>query len=157
MRRFFLSAFLSSFHYFKRPLNSLRQLFQIIFIGYPKVSEILMGRLAPKSRKHRQTISKAAKHIYQRLSVCDVMPYLLQKGVINTFDMQEVKATAATCEAAIELLLLLPNRSRQWYCLLIEALVESNQCELAQLIDKKMTEGNKVWSIKGIHSFCNMC
>ena len=113
------------------------------FTGYPKVAEILLGRLLPKSKKHRQAISKAAKHIYQRLNSYDVTPYLLKKEVINRLDVEEIKAKEARCEAALELLLqLLPNRSRQWYCFFIEALVESGQSELAELIDKEMAQGN---------------
>lgn len=142
----------------KNTIKANRQIFQVITAmddtpdkytsllnackegGYPKVAEILLGRLVPKNKKHRQAISKAAKHIYQRLSVCDVTPYLLNKGVINRLDVEEVKASEARCEAALELLLLLPNRSRQWFGSFIEALMESNQCDLAELIDKKMTK-----------------
>ena len=66
--------------------------------------------------------------------------------MINRLDVEEVKASEARCEAALELLLLLPNRSRQWFGSFIEALVESNQSELAELVDKKMAKGKFIYT-----------
>ena len=90
----------------------------------------------------RQNIHRAFKDIYQNLIPKEVMPHLLSRGVISEDDYEEVMATqknSSTGSAAIDLLMILPNRNRHWYFYFIEALVSSSHEHLAKTIDKDFT------------------
>ena len=102
--------------------------------------KILKGRLIPVNDKHRKTINQCAPHIFERLSTHEILPYLIQGHVINRIDTEEIQSLEKANGrgfAAIDLLFILPNRSREWFPRFLKALKESNQTELADIIDRE--------------------
>ena len=96
----------------------------------------------PVGSDHRQAIHRALKDIYQNLIPKEVLSHLLSTGVISWDDYEEVMATqknSSTGAAAIDLLMILPNRHRDWYKLFIEALVSCSHEHLAKTIDEDLT------------------
>ena len=113
---------------------------------------ILKGHLIPVNDKHRKKIKKSARHIYERLSTNDIVPFLLAAGVINYQDTDEIRAVERTQgrgNAVIDLLLMLPNRSRDWFPAFIKALIESGQTELAEIIDMEVSKSKEFDSSNG--------
>ena len=115
--------------------------------GYPKVVRMLEGGLVPVpgGSRYRDTIRICAKHMFQQLNTTDVLPYLLSKGVINENDREEIQRTEwteSTGIAALELLALLPNRSKQWIKHFVDSLTESGHEDLAKLTMQHVTEAH---------------
>ena len=105
---------------------------------YPKIVQLLQGILIPVHDEHRKQLRNCAKDFYNRLSVDDILPYLLTKNVLNQHDVEELKSTEkyeSRGSAVIQLLSALPNRNKDWYTDFWGALVESGQMELAILIE----------------------
>ena len=93
--------------------------------------------------KHRKKLKTFAKYFYQRLSVSDILPYLLTKNVLNQHDVDEIKSTdqyESRGNAVIQLLSVLPNRDVDWYVSFIWALRASGQTDLAMLVDQEICE-----------------
>lgn len=81
--------------------------------------------------------------IYHRLNPSEAVPFLQQKGVIShdeAAEIRNIETQKSRSHAALELQYILPNRQRHWYELTIRSLVESEQCELAEEIDAKLTK-----------------
>ena len=124
--------------------------------GYPKVVKILKGRLIPVNEKHRKTMDQCAKHIYERLSTTDTLPYLIQGGVIKGTDAEEIRSienVKGRGYAAMDLLFMLPNRDRKWFSCFLKALRKSNQTDLAEIIDKTSKEYYSTSKMHYIRSF----
>lgn len=120
---------------------------------YPKIVSLLRGLLIKVHGKHRQKLKTYAKAIYQRLSVCEILPYLLTNRVINHHDIEEINSvekTESRGSAVMQLLSILPSRSRDWYEHFLWALVESKQKALAMTIDKEFTEKLEEAAVLGI-------
>lgn len=114
--------------------------------GYPKVVKIMKGHLMPVNDKHRKTMNHCAAQIFERLSTIQTLPYLYQGHAISYADVEEIQAVERAKGrgvAAIDLLFILPNRSRVWFPCFLKALKESKQTELADIIEK---EKNKLES-----------
>ena len=143
------------------PLEATRQAFDIIInlkntpnkfhhllyalkeAEYPKIVQLLQGILIPVHNNHREKLKIFAQDIYHRLSVIDILPYLLTKNVLNQHDVDEIKSTEkyeSRESAVIQLLSALPNRNKDWYRYFLWALLESEQRELAVLIDHETCE-----------------
>ena len=121
---------------------------------------ILKGNLIPVNDKHRKQIKKSAGHIYELLSTTDIVPFLLSAGVINTHDTDEIRAVECTKgrgNAVIDLLLILPNRSRNWFPAFIKALIESGQTELADIIDMEFSKSMMIFYNIALQNFENGC
>ena len=109
---------------------------------------ILKGNLIPVNDKHRKIIKNSFRYIYERLSTTDIVPFLLSAGVINYFDTDEIHAVERTQgrgKAVIDLLLMLPNRRRDWFPAFIKALIESGQTELADIIDMDVSKSKVIF------------
>ena len=105
---------------------------------------LLKGKLFCANDNYRKRFNEATSCIYQRLNPSEVVPYLQQKGVISSHEAEEIRnieRNKSRSDAALELQYILPNRQRYWYELTIWSLVESNQVELAEIIDSKLTQG----------------
>ena len=106
--------------------------------GYPKLGGLLRGKfLVGKNDVHRQRINDMTSVIYQRLNPFDVVPYLIQHGVISRDEGADICKIAdkSRSHAALELQYILPNRHRHWYVLTLCSLMESNHKELAEILD----------------------
>ena len=106
--------------------------------GYPKLGGLLRGKLlVGKNDVHRQRINDMTSVIYQRLNPFDVVPYLIQHGVISRDEGADICKIAdkSRSHAALELQYILPNRHRHWYILTLCALMESSHKELAEILD----------------------
>lgn len=110
---------------------------------YPKLVSVLRGLFVPVDDVHRQQINLAARHIFKLLTPTNIVPFLLSKCVISSNDAENIRKTEnneSRGNAALDLLFLLPNRNKHWYRLFLEALVEAEHIELAELIDPQTTE-----------------
>ena len=108
--------------------------------------------------KHRQKLKIFAKDFYHRLSLIDVLAFLLSKNVLNQHDVDEIKSTEkyeSRRSAVIQLLSAFPNRNKDWYRLFPWALLESEQWELAMLVDDKTCENIKREKFFGPSEFIN--
>lgn len=118
-------------------------LFALEEAEYPKIVHLLQGILIPVHNNHRRKLKIFANHFYHRLSVIDILPYLLTKNVLNQHDADEIKSTEkyeSRGSAVIQLLSVLPNRNKDWYRYFLWALLASEQRELAVLIDHETCE-----------------
>ena len=109
--------------------------------GYTKVVQILKGTLVPIGSRHKEAIRHSAKHIFQRLNVTEILPYLYSKGVISDKDRQQIQRTEkneSVGAAAMELLDILPNRHVQWYRLFLDSLIESGLGEIVEIVEEIM-------------------
>ena len=100
----------------------------------------MKGQLIPVNDKHRKTIIQCASHIFERLNTADILPYLLRRHVINYTDAEEIQSAKSRGVGAIDLLFILPNRSRMWFPCFVKALRESRQTELADIIEQESKE-----------------
>ena len=99
--------------------------------------QILNGTLIPVGSCHRNIIRQCAKHMFNQLHTSEILPYLHCKGVINNHDRQEIlqtERTESTSIAALELLVMLPNRNKKWFKYFVEALVKSRHEDLAKIV-----------------------
>ena len=114
-----------------------------VFTGYPKVVNILRGHIIPVNDCNRKKIESSVSQIYERLQSKEVLPYLYSWKVISLAEVEKIKSVAnteSTQNAALELILALPNRSREWYRYFIRALIQTRQTELAEIVDKDLAE-----------------
>ena len=114
----------------------------VYFSGYPKLALVLKGQLVPFNDVHRRQINSCASEIFQRLQPTSILPNLLQRGVLSDNDVQQISATErndSTGAAAMDLIHILPSRSKHWFGAFIEALVECNNTVLAESIDPELT------------------
>ena len=112
--------------------------------GYPKLVGLLKGKLFPANDDHRRRFNEVTSDIYQRLNPSEVLPYLIQKGVISSeeaAEIRKVETQKSRSDSLLDLLCLLPNRERHWYEGTIWSLVKSSQVELAEKIDPLLTKG----------------
>ena len=68
---------------------------------------------------------------------------MLSRDVISIDEWEEISAierNSSTGAAALELLHLLPNRTRDWYKHFIASLIESHHEDLAESIDKDLVK-----------------
>lgn len=110
---------------------------------YPKVVGILTGQLKHVNKENRLKCKTSLPHVYKMLSTREVLPYLYARNVINADDKDEIETVLnkdGRASAAIDLLLMMPNRIREWFRIFIESLVACGQEELAELIDIKIFE-----------------
>lgn len=123
------------------------QLFSYRFIaGRPKLVGLLKGMLVPGgSTENRKRINAAREFIYERLTPSNVIPYLISFGVITNDEGQYVnnkESKESRSHAALELLYMLPKRSKEWYTSFLKALVFGDEySHLAEKIDEKKTHG----------------
>lgn len=123
---------------YRRLLSALKD------TGYSKVVQILKGTLSPVGRRHRLTIRNCTKDIFRRLNTLEVLPYLYSKGIISDEDYQQIQKTEkteTTGQAALELLDLLPNRSKRWYKYFVESLIQSGHEDLANILKENSKDG----------------
>lgn len=114
-----------------------------VFTGYPKVVKILKGQIIQSNDCNRKKIQSSISQICERLQPKDVLPRLYSWEVISSADVEKISSKAdkeSTQNAVLELILALPNRSREWYGCFIRALIETGQAELAEVIDKDFAE-----------------
>lgn len=123
--------------------------------GYPKVVGLLKGLLIPIHEANREKVKTHAKDIYERLSVSDILPYLLTYRVLNHHDVDEIKSAEkneSRGSAVIQLLSTLPNRSKEWFENFISALVGSQQRDLAMIIDTELTQVLEAAAVFGVNT-----
>ena len=111
--------------------------------GYPKLVGLLKGNIFYANDNHRRRFNEVTPSIYHRLNPSEAVPFLQQKGVIShdeAAEIRNIETQKSRSHAALELQYILPNRQRHWYELTIRSLVESEQCELAEEIDAKLTK-----------------
>ena len=111
--------------------------------GYTKIVQILKGQIVPVGSRHREAIRHSAKHIFQRLNVTEILPYLYAKFVISEEDKQQIQRTEkneSVGAAAMELLDILPNRHEEWYRLFLESLNESGHSDIVHIIEAEVTD-----------------
>ena len=114
---------------------------------------VLKGYFVPVDGLHRQHISLSTRHVFKLLKPTNILHYLLSKSVISENDaevIRNVEANESRGIAALDLLFILPNRRKDWYRLFLEALVEGNHTELAEIIDPELTESKLI--SKYLHS-----
>lgn len=119
--------------------------------GYPKVVKILKGQIIQSNDCNRKKIQSSISQICERLQPKDVLPRLYSWEVISSADVEKISSKAdkeSTQNAVLELILALPNRSREWYGCFIRALIETGQAELAEVIDKDFAERLKEGSVE---------
>ena len=110
----------------------------------PKLVDLLKGKLVPRNKVNRQRINKARRHICERLTPSNVLHYLVSWGVITRDESEKItkkERNESRLHAALDLLFILPNRSKDWYTLFLKALVYGDEhTQLAELIDHRKAE-----------------
>ena len=118
--------------------------YNLIVTGYPKLVGLLKGKLFPANDDHRRRFNEVTSDIYQRLNPSEVLPYLIQNGIISSeeaAEIRKVETQKSRSDAVLDLLFLLPNRHRYWYEGTIWSSIKSSQVELAEKIDPVLTKG----------------
>ena len=142
--RLSVSISLSHLYNSLKVIEEVCVLFSFAFFSeYPKIVKLLKGLLIPVHDRHRQKLKEFAKDMFERLNICDILPYLLTKRVLAQNDVDELRAAErheSRGSAAMQLLSTLPNRNEDWFELFLSSLLKTKQRELAIIIDKDMTE-----------------
>ena len=81
-----------------KPYTFHQLLYALEKAEYPKIVQLLQGKLIPVHDTDRLNLKTFAEDFYHRLSVNDILPYLLKMNVLNQHDVDEINSTEK-CES----------------------------------------------------------
>ena len=108
---------------------------------------VLKGYFVPVHGYHRENIHLSTRHIFNLLKPTNVLSHLYSKKVITSNDVEVIRnaeRNESEGHAALDLLFILPDRSKDWYKLFLESLVEGEHTDLAEVIDRELTESKLI-------------
>lgn len=102
--------------------------------------------------KHRDALIKCHEALVQDLEPDDVLPHLIQRGVLNSDHKERIKNMATQKDRSKELLRILPTRGARGYGVFMEAL-EETQPFLALILLREGRYRPSVYDIVCISQF----
>ncbi|XP_053406754.1 ATP-dependent RNA helicase DHX58-like isoform X2 [Mercenaria mercenaria] len=108
---------------------------------YPKIIKMLDGESVPCDVNCRKVIDLFAQEIISRLNPEDLLPRLVSQGTLTGNDAEEVRAEERNHgkrRACWVLLFHLPNRVENWFRDFMEALLECEYNDIAEILDPDM-------------------
>lgn len=122
-----------------------------MFSENEKVRSLLCGQTIPTDKTRKDLIHKHSKYFCETVNVLEILPYLLKYKVIVTREAETLRSeqTHDRYEAALDLMLHLPNRIPHWFPAFMASLIQSNQKHIGEEINKEVTQGTV-----SLHKYC---
>lgn len=126
----------------------------MLFTDYPYLGQLLRKQCSNQHNTYCEKVVQIfAPEIQYQINICDIIPHLIEEGVINQRDA-EIISSAKRCKgdtaAAIALLDCIQSRlsPEDWYCKFLEILMKTSHGHVVEMVEPDFFKNPHSFTVK---------